>query len=115
MALTQAVERVEALTFDVFGTVVDWRSSIIRELQAFGAAKGISADWAELTDAWRGLYQPQLARVREGALPWTKLDDLHRTSLEELLVRFDIHGLSESEKDHVNRVWHRLDPWPDSL
>jgi 2-haloacid dehalogenase len=113
--LSEAVARVEALTFDVFGTIVDWRTSIVRELQAFGAARGIAADWCAFTDAWRALYEPQLARVREGKLPWTKLDDLHRASLEELLVRFDVRGLGEAEKDHVNRVWHRLDPWPDSL
>jgi 2-haloacid dehalogenase len=115
MALTEAVRRVEALTFDVFGTVVDWRGSIIRDLEAFGRNRGLAADWTALTDAWRALYQPQLARVREGKLPWTKLDDLHREGLEQLLVRFGIEGLSEAEKDHVNRAWHRLDPWPDSV
>jgi 2-haloacid dehalogenase len=115
VAISGAVQRVEALTFDVFGTVVDWRSSIIRELEAFGRAKGVSADWAGLTDGWRALYQPQLSRVRDGKLPWTKLDDLHRESLEQLLVRFGIQDLAEGEKDHLNRVWHRLDPWPDSV
>jgi 2-haloacid dehalogenase len=106
---------VQALTFDVFGTVVDWRSSITREGEALGRAKGLSIDWASFADAWRGLYQPNLSRVRNGELPWTKLDDLHRMSLDRLLVDYGISGLSESEIDHFNRAWHRLDPWPDAV
>lgn len=115
MAPSAAIAQVRALTFDVFGTVVDWRTSIHRELEAFGRAKGLSADWMAFTDAWRGLYQPRLSQVRDGKRPWTILDVLHRESLEELLVRFKIEDLSEAEKDHLNRVWHRLDPWPDSV
>jgi 2-haloacid dehalogenase len=107
---------IRALTFDVFGTVVDWRSSLIREGQALAAAKGLPhVDWAKFADAWRGRYQPQLDRVRTGAMPWTKLDDLHRESLDRLLVEFAITGLSEAEIDHLNRAWHRLDPWPDTV
>jgi len=107
---------VKALTFDVFGTVVDWRSSIIREGQALGRAKGITnVDWAAFADAWRGLYQPMMDRVRSGASPWTKLDDLHRMGLDQLLREFKIEGLSEAEIDQFNRAWHRLDPWPDSV
>jgi 2-haloacid dehalogenase len=110
------LDDVRALTFDVFGTVVDWRSSLIREGQALGATKGLAhVDWAKFADAWRGLYQPQLDRVRSGALPWTKLDDLHRESLDRLLVDFRIRGLSEAEVDELNRAWHRLDPWPDAV
>ncbi len=112
---SESLERVQALTFDVFGTVVDWRTSIIRELELFGATRGIASDWAAFADAWRTMYEPQLARVREEKVPWVKLDDLHRMALEDLLAQFNIRGLSEAEKDHVNRVWHRLDPWPDSL
>lgn len=115
MAMTEAVANVRALTFDVFGTVVDWRSSIIAELEAFARAKGIAADWAGFTDAWQGLYQPKLSPVREGKRPWTVLDVLHRESLDEVLARFGIAGLSEQEKDFLNRVWHRLRPWPDSV
>ncbi len=115
MAMTAAVARVQALTFDVFGTVVDWRGSIVRELDAFGRKKGLAADWAAFADAWRGLYQPKLSLVREGKRPWTILDVLHRESLDELLRQFTIAGLSEEEKDFLNRVWHRLDPWPDSV
>ena len=115
MAMTEAVSKVKALTFDVFGTVVDWRSSIIAELEAFGRAKNIKADWTAFTDAWRGLYQPKMSLVREGKRPWTILDVLHRESLDELLVQFKVSGLSEADKDHLNRVWHRLRPWPDSV
>jgi len=106
---------VKALTFDVFGTVVDWRAGIIREGQALGAIKGLNIDWAAFADAWRGLYQPAMTEVREGRKPWTKLDDLHRMSLDKLLKDFAIKGLSEEEIDHFNRAWHRLDPWPDSI
>jgi 2-haloacid dehalogenase len=106
---------IKALTFDVFGTVVDWRSGIIREGEALGRARGITIDWARFADAWRGLYQPMLSRVRDGAMGWTKLDDLHRASLDRLLVEFGITGLGEAEIDHFNRAWHRLDPWPDAV
>ncbi len=106
---------VQALLFDVFGTVVDWRSSIIAELTDFGAGKGISADWARFTDEWRGLYQPAMEEVRSGRRAWTILDILHRESLDTLLGKHNIAGLSEAEKDHINRVWHRLKPWPDAV
>jgi 2-haloacid dehalogenase len=113
MALSPALAAVRALTFDVFGTVVDWRSGIVREAAALGAAKGLRADWAAFADAWRALYQPQLERVRSGELRWTRLDDLHRMSLERLLEPYGLGGLSEAEREHLNRAWHRLDPWPD--
>jgi 2-haloacid dehalogenase len=113
--MTARLDGVKALGFDVFGTVVDWRSSIIREGRELGKAKGIDVDWEAFTDAWRGLYQPALEKVRSGAMPWTRLDDLHRMSLDRLLEEYGIRGLSESEIDHLNRVWHRLDPWPDSV
>ena len=106
---------VQALTFDVFGTVVDWRGSIIREGEALGAAHGLAVDWAAFADAWRGGYRPSMARVRSGELPWTKLDALHRMILDELLVKCGISTLSEADKQHWNRVWHRLTPWPDSV
>jgi 2-haloacid dehalogenase len=109
------LDEVKALTFDVFGTVVDWRSGITREGEALGRAKGLSVDWETFADAWRGRYQPTLSRVRDGELPWTKLDDLHRMSLEGLLPEFGIEGLSEAEIDGFNRAWHRLDPWPDAV
>jgi 2-haloacid dehalogenase len=109
------IAQIVALTFDVFGTVVDWRGSIIRQGEKFGAERGLKIDWAVFADAWRGAYRPSMDRVRRGELPWTNLDDLHRIVLDELLVKFNISGLSDEEKDHLNRVWHRLDPWPDAV
>ncbi|MBV8612185.1 MAG: haloacid dehalogenase type II [Acetobacteraceae bacterium] len=104
-----------AIVFDTFGTVVDWRGSLIAELTAFGAQRGIGADWAGLVDAWRAAYQPSMNRVRTGEVPWTKLDDLHRASLDRLIEEFGIAGLSEADRQHINRGWHRLNPWPDSV
>ena len=106
---------VQALCFDVFGTVVDWRSSVIREGRALGAAKGLDVDWEAFADAWRAGYQPAMAEVREGHKGWVILDALHRGILDRLLGEFAIEGLSEAEVDHLNRVWHRLDPWPDAV
>lgn len=106
---------VSALIFDVFGTVVDWRGSVIREGEELGRKKNLDVDWAAFADEWRGRYAPSMDRVRRGELPWTNLDALHRASLEELLEEFGIEGLSEEEIDHLNKVWHRLDPWPDSV
>lgn len=106
---------IKALTFDVFGTVVDWRSSIIREGQLLSARKGYDVDWAEFADRWRSGYGPAMNRVRTGELPWTKIDDLHRMILDELVVEFKLTGLSEAELDHFNKSWHRLSPWPDTV
>ena len=110
-----AKHQIEALLFDVFGTVVDWRGSIIAELTRFGADKGLAADWAAFTDDWRGMYQPAMEEVRSGRRPWTILDVLHRESLDRLLAKYAITGLSEAEKAHLNRAWHRLKPWPDVI
>jgi 2-haloacid dehalogenase len=107
-------DNLKVLAFDVFGTVVDWRSSVIAEGEQLGKAKGLQIDWAAFADAWRSIYRPYMDRVGTGKLPWTKLDDLHRQMLEETLSRFGIHSLSEDEKQHFNRVWHRLNAWPDS-
>lgn len=106
---------VKVLAFDVFGTVVDWRSSVIAEGEQLGKTKRLNVDWAALADAWRAVYRPSLDRVQKGELPWTKLDVLHRMSLEEILKKFKIEGLSKDEKARFNRVWHRLKPWPDSV
>jgi len=105
----------KALVFDTFGSVVDWRGSIIEEGAAWGKAKGLKIDWARFADRWRSGYGPAMDKVRRGELPWTKLDDLHRMLLEDLLKEFEIQRLTEEEKDHWNRVWHRLKPWPDSV
>jgi 2-haloacid dehalogenase len=103
------------LIFDTFGTVVDWRSSVIAEGEALGRTKGWHVDWAAFADAWRAGYAPAMNRVRRGELPWTKLDVLHRMTLDELIGRFKIEPLTEAEKVHLNRVWHRLAPWPDAV
>lgn len=105
---------VKALAFDVFGTVVDWRGSLIREGKLLGRRKKLKVDWAAFADAWRAGYRPAMARVRSGELPWTRIDDLHRMILDGLLAKFAIRGLSEDEIDHLNRAWHRLRPWPDA-
>ena len=106
---------VEALVFDTFGTVVDYRSTIIAEGTALGKAKGLKVDWAKFADAWRSGYGPAMSRVRKGELPWTKLDVLHRMILDKVLDDFQITGLTEAEKDDFNKVWHRLKPWPDAV
>jgi 2-haloacid dehalogenase len=106
---------VKALLFDVFGTVVDWRGSIVAEGRAWGKARGIAVDWARFADRWRAGYAPSMDKVRRGEMPWTILDHLHRALLEDLLAEFQITGLSEEDKDHWNRVWHRLKPWRDSV
>lgn len=106
---------VRAILFDVFGTVVDWRTSLIGELTAWGDAHGHRADWTGLVDTWRGAYAPSMDRVRRGELPWTNLDSLHRATLREISPRFGLTGLSDTEMEWVNRGWHRLRPWPDSV
>jgi 2-haloacid dehalogenase len=107
---------VKALIFDVFGTVVDWRGSVIREGEELGVSRGLEGvDWAAFADAWRERYAPSMDRVRRGEIPWRNLDVLHRASLEELLEDFGIGDLSEGDKDHFSRAWHRLDPWPDAV
>jgi 2-haloacid dehalogenase len=106
---------VKAIVFDVFGTIVDWRGSIIQEGGAWGKAKHLQIDWARFADRWREGYSPAMDKVRKGELPWTKIDDLHRMVLEQVLKEFRIEALTEEEKDHWNRVWHRLKPWPDSV
>lgn len=106
-------DTVKALLFDVFGTVVDWRGSCVRELTAFGNARGISHDWAKFADDWRDLYQPGMEEVRSGRREWTILDALHRESLLKLLDKYGIHGLAEHDIQHLVTIWHRLDPWPD--
>ena len=108
-------ESIRALAFDVFGTVVDWRTSVARETREIGNAKGFSIDWDQFADDWRALYQPSMAKVRDGERPWTILDVLHRESLELLLDRYGINDLTEDEIGHFNRAWHRLDPWSDAV
>ena len=105
----------KALVFDTFGTVVDWRSSVAGEVASLARSKGLKVDADKFADAWRAGYAPSMNRVRTGELPWTKLDRLHRMTLEPLLTQFGINGLSETEIDALNRAWHRLRPWPDAV
>ena len=106
---------VKALVFDTFGTVVDWRSSVAREIAALATGKGVTLDAPKFADAWRAGYGPSMNRVCSGELPWTKLDALHRMTLDTILADFRLAGLSEEEKEALNRAWHRLTPWPDAV
>ena len=114
MAGTELAQ-VKAMVFDVFGTVVDWRGSILAELAGVGRAKGIAADWAAFVDDWRRGYRPAMQRVLSGDLPWTDIDGLHRIVLDEILRKHGITSLTEAETRHLNLAWHRLDPWPDAV
>ncbi|MDO9092421.1 MAG: haloacid dehalogenase type II [Rubrivivax sp.] len=106
---------VQALCFDIFGTVVDWRSSIVREGQLLQQRLGLPAqDWGSFADDWRAGYQPAMHEVRTGALPWTDIDGLHRRILDRILARRGL-VLAEADAAAFNRVWHRLRPWPDSV
>jgi 2-haloacid dehalogenase len=107
--------RPKALLFDIFGTVFDWRGSIIEEGLAWGKARGLEADWPRFANAWRAGYRPALDRVRRGEAPWAKLDVLHRENLERLLPELGLTGMTEAEREDWNRVWHRLKPWPEAV
>ena len=102
---------MKVLAFDIFGTVVDWHGSIMREVQTLYPHVDANA----FALAWRAGYQPAMARVRSGELGWTRIDELHRLILETLLPQFDLLHLNEVERSHLNRVWHRLEAWPDSV
>ena len=104
---------VKALFFDVFGTLVDWRTSIAREAVAILKPLGHEVDGIAFADAWRGEYQPGMEEVRAGKIPFSKLDVLHRHNLERILLRFGLTGLSDDVLKTLNLAWHRLDAWPD--
>jgi 2-haloacid dehalogenase len=109
-----SVPAVKALFFDVFGTVVDWRTSIARESEIILKPKGHALDWLAFADAWRDQYQPAMEEVRSGKIPFSRLDVLHRRNLERILPRFGVSGLDEATMQHFNKAWHRLDGWPDA-
>jgi 2-haloacid dehalogenase len=113
--LAPELKKVKALVFDTFGTIVDWRESVTVEGMAWGKAKGLQIDWAQFADRWRLGYRPAMDKVRKGQIPWTRLDDLHRMILEDLLKEYNIRGLSEEEKVSWTYVWRRLKPWSDSV
>jgi 2-haloacid dehalogenase len=110
-----AVAGVEALVFDVFGTVVDWRSTVIRELEAFGRERRLERDWAGCADRWRQGYIEGFLRIIAGQKPWQLVDEIHRDKLVLLLAELGVGAVAPDEIDSLNRVWHRLDPWPDSV
>lgn len=105
---------IKALVFDVFGTVVDWRTSVAQEVEHVAKQKELTVDGAKFADAWRAGYAPSMARVRSGELPWTKLDRLHRMILDKIVIDFGLSSLTEAEMKALNHVWHRLRPWPDA-
>ena len=119
----QTGQRVEALVFDVFGTVVDWRTSITEEVMAVAAAKQAPStrsgwhqgDWPKFADEWRRGYHDGMKRVNAGEWPWMVVDQIHRRKLDELLPKYGLGALNESERDHLNRAWRRLKPWPDAV
>ena len=106
---------VDALVFDVFGTCVDWRGTIIREAERWGRELGRPVDGAGLADAWRANYDPSMEEIRSGRRPFTLLDTLHRETLNKIAPGFGLSGLDEPTMARINRVWHRLDPWPDTV
>jgi len=105
---------LRALAFDVFGTVVDWRGTILKEGAIWSAHSGVAVDWAGLADAWRAGYPVAMQRAMKGEIAWGNIDALHRGILDEIRPRFGLGDLPEAEVAHLNRVWHHLDPWPDS-
>lgn len=109
--LPENLNNVKILAFDIFGTVVDWHGSIVKEIDSLNLE--VSSD--EFALAWRGGYQPAMQRVRSGELGWTLIDDLHRMILDEILQKFGIETLNETQKRHLNKAWHRLEPWPDAV
>ena len=109
------VNRIKAVVFDTFGTVVDWRSSITEDLRAFGKQKAIDIPWGTFVDEWKTAYKPGMDAVRSGDWPWTKVDKIYRSKLEAILPKYGIDTLTEDEKSYLNHAWHRLNPWPDSV
>ncbi len=105
---------IKAIVFDTFGTVVDWRGSIISDLTSWGVEQGLNVDWPDVVDRWRDRYNPQKARVRSGELPWTNLDELHFDALKSVFDEMGLPLLDEARMMHINKVWHRLNGWPDA-
>ena len=107
------MHKIQAVVFDVFGTLVDWRTSIAREAQAHLSPLGIQIDWTSFADAWRDQYQPAMEEVRTGRIPFSKLDRLHRRNLDVVLADFGLNHVDEATRRKLNLAWHRLDAWPD--
>jgi 2-haloacid dehalogenase len=113
VSLPEPLKRVKALIFDVFGTLVDWRTSIAREAELALGPQGIETDWLAFADAWRAQYQPAMEEVRSGRLPFSKLDALHRRNLDVVLKDLGLARVDEATRVQLNLAWHRLDAWPD--
>jgi 2-haloacid dehalogenase len=108
------LSEVRALTFDIFGTTVDWRSGVAGEARRLGELHGVQADWERLADAWRALYMPYMNKVRSGELPWTNFDRLHRLALDEVLRDLGAEGFDGAAREELTLAWERLPPWPDA-
>jgi 2-haloacid dehalogenase len=108
-------DEVTALIFDTWGTVVDWRGSVLDELCAFGRRKQLRIDWEAFLDEWRSAYEPSKQKVNSGELPWTKMDVFYRRALVQLLSKHNVDGLDEADIEHLNRAWTRTRPWSDSV
>jgi 2-haloacid dehalogenase len=115
VSAAQEKEIPRVIVFDTFGTLVDWRSSLIRYLTEFGRERGVNADWTKLIDAWRAQYMPSLNNIRNRERPWATLDELHRASLEKLVTAHGINVLSRDDLDYIVNGWHKLTPWPDTV
>jgi len=106
---------IRALAFDTYGTVVDWRTSVLAELQSLAARKGLTFDRVRFLDEWKAAYRPAMDKVNRGEMPWTTVDAIYRTRLDELLLTHGITRLTSEEIDALARVWWRLRPWPDAV
>jgi 2-haloacid dehalogenase len=113
MVAKREIPIVQALFFDVFGSLVDWRTSVAREARAILEPLGHTLDWEAFADAWRDEYQPGMEEVRSGRIPFSKLDVLHRRNLERFLPRLKVGGLTDAVLHDLTLAWHRLDAWPD--
>ena len=111
--MTTALTSVRAMFFDVFGTLVDWRTSVAREVERVLKPLGHNLDWPAFADAWRDEYQPGMEEVRAGRIPFCKLDVLHRHNLERFIPHFGLHDLPNEVLHELTLAWHRLDAWPD--
>lgn len=110
------MREIKALTFDTFGTVVDWRTSINRDFRGFAKRRKLQdIDWDALVDEWKTCYRPGMDAVNSGQQPWTTVDEIYRRKLDELLPKYGLPNLRDEDRDYLNKVWHRLKPWPDSV
>jgi 2-haloacid dehalogenase len=109
------VPTIRALLFDTFGTVVNWRDSVIDDFRSFGRRVGIDVDWEAFVDEWKAAYRPGMDAVRTGKWPWTRVDRIYRLKLDDIIPKYGLNRLGEEERTHLNHVWHRLTPWPDAV